>query len=391
VIFYTFVFLCTFISSLTISSPSFWLIEHSLVFCQTKAFLPEVSESINTTKSLNCFVMKGTMQILSQSVSTATLATYALQNELQNAISIASKEASMIEGINLLSYLGNTAEDAVDFLASLVKKNDPTAGSIVEETSESPSENKSPVVFVFAVGMPLFLAVILSMFLIRRNSLRKNDLNALQSWEEYDPTANVLKGTGDPPDSFHDGLYHYMKHGQQQYLSTRCTLCLETRRNINSGMYAEALKFSTSASTLGNMLPKQYRRKGFDNDDEEDEAYQLARARSNMKLGQYHMGMDVHICQSATCARCMANQAPMFVPTGIVRYDKSKGTQPQQNSTNEYVDDNSSLSSSEAPTSRNSADDNQSYETKSTFNRDVCTPLPIPISPPKKGRRWYSK
>lgn len=332
------------------------------------------------------------MQILSQSISTAAVATYALQKELQSAITLASKETSMIEGITLLSYLGSTTEDAVAFLASLSRKNDPTVGSIVEVTSESPSENKSPALFVFAVGMPLVLVAILSMFLIKRRASRKNEVNAIQSWEEYDPTTNVLKGTGDPPDSFHDGLYHYMKHGQQQYLSTRCTLCLETRRNIYSGVYAEALKFSTSGSTFDNILPKQYRKKNFDNNDEEDEAYQLARARSNMKLGQYHMGMDVHVCQSATCARCMANQAPMFVPTGIVRYAKSKGTQPQQNSSNDYVDDNSSLSSSESPTSRNSVDDNQSYETKSTFNRDVCTPLPIPISPPKrKGRRWYSK
>jgi hypothetical protein len=291
----------------------------------------------------------------------------------------------------ILSYLGNTAEDAVIFLANLSKKNDPPVGSIEQVTDESPSEKKSPVAFVFVVGVPLFLALILSMYVVRRRSSGKNGMNTIQSWEEYDPNANVVRGTGDPPDSFHDGLYHYMNHGQQQYLSTRCTLCLETRRNIGSGMYAEALKCNTEISTLGDVLPKQYRNKKLDSHDEEDdddEAYQLARARSDMKLGQYHMGMDVHICQSATCARCMANQAPMFVPTGIVRYSKNKGV--QQNSINEYDDDNSSLSS-ETPTSRNSGEDNQSYETKSTFNRDVCTPIPVLSASTKKGRRWYGK
>ena len=339
--------------------------------------------------------MKGSMQILAQPTSTATAATYALQKELQSATTTISNEIPMYSDMVVLSYLGNTAEDAVIFLASLSKKNNPAVGSIETVTNESPSEKKSPVAFVFVVGVPLLLALFLSMYVVRRRSLDKHGMNTIQSWEEYDPSTNILKGTGDPPDSYHDGLYHYMKHGQQQYLSTRCTLCLETRRNINSGMYTEALKCNTGISTLDKILPKQYRNKkstgnSLDEEYDDDEAYQLARARSDMKLGQYHMGMDVHVCQSATCVRCMANQAPMFVPTGIIRYAKNKGLAPPQNSINEYDDDNSSLSS-ETPTSRNSADDNQSYDTKSTFNRDVCTPMPFPRSSPKKGRRWNSK
>ena len=334
------------------------------------------------------------MQILSQPASAATVATFALHKELKSAITIASKETSMNNEIHILSYLGNTAEDAAFFLTDLSKKNDPPVGSIEEVSNESPSQNKSPVAFVFAVGIPLFLALIISMFLIRRRSIGKHGMNAIQSWEEYDPTANILKGTGDPPDSFHDGVYHYMNRGRQQYLSTRCTLCLETRRNIGSQMYAEALKCNTSMSSIAKILPKQYRTEGVDRNEDEcdnDEAYRLARARSDMKLGQHHMGIDVHACQSATCVRCMANLEPMFVPTGIVRYPTNKHLQARQNSANEYDDDNSSLSSSQTPTSGNSAEDNQSYETKSTFNRDVCTPLPLPRSSPKKVRRWYSK
>ena len=100
-------------------------------------------------------------------------AIYALDKELQNAITTISKEDPKYNDMIVLSYLGNSAEDAVIFLASLSKKNDPTIGSIVQVTSES-KERKSPVAFVFVVGVPLFLAMILSMYVVRRHSSGKN-------------------------------------------------------------------------------------------------------------------------------------------------------------------------------------------------------------------------
>jgi hypothetical protein len=329
------------------------------------------------------------------------MAKYALHQELHSAITAISKGDPMYNDMIILSYLGNTVDDTVAFLTSLSKTNDPSVGSIEVVTNESPSEEKSPIAFVVAIGVPLLLAIILSMYVVRRSLQKKNGMNQFQSWEEYDPAANIVRGTGDPPDSFHDGLYHYMNHGQQRYLSTQCTLCLETRRNIGSRMYAEALKCSSGTSSLGNILPKMYRNKkvgsnGEVNDDDHDEAYQLARAKSDMKLGQYHMGMDVHVCQSATCTRCMANQAPMFVPTGIIRYKNNQGLQSRQfnSTTNEYEgDSSSSLSSSATPASRFSGEDNQSYETKSTMHRNICTPVPVPTLPPntKYRRSRYSK
>jgi hypothetical protein len=356
------------------------------VYCQTKVLLPS-SVTSNVTSDLNCFVMKGTMQILAHPTSTVSLAIDAIQNELQNVVTIASQKDPTVTGVTVLSYLGNSADEAAIFLADLTNKNDNDFGPIVAVTNESPSEGKSPVGFVFAVGIPLCLALLGSIFLIKRRSRMINGVNAFQSWEDYDPTTNVLKGTGDPPDSYHDGLYHYMHHGRQKYLSTRCALCLETKRNISSAMYTAALKCPTSTSTFGNIIPKQYPNSK-DEEYEDDEANQIAQARSDMRLGQYHMGIDVHVCQSATCIRCsnVVNHEPTFVPTGIVRYTRKD---EEQDSNNEDDDDNSSLSSSQTPTSGNSTDDNQSFETKSTYQRNICTP--VPQSPPKRGgqRRWY--
>jgi hypothetical protein len=334
---------------------------------------------------MNCFVIQGTMQILAQPTPTVGVATDALHQELKSVLTVASQKDPVVTDMTILSYLGNSANDAVIFLTDVANKNNPNVGPIEAVTNESPSEGKSSVGFVFAVVIPLMLLLLGSIFLVKRRTRIMNGVNAFQSWEDYDPTTNVLKGTGDPPDSFHDGLYHYMHHGQQKYLSTRCALCLETKRNISSAMYTAALKCNTSTSTLGNILPKQYPTSK-DEDDDFDEEYQITRAKSDMRLGQYHMGMDVHVCQSATCVRCanMERYEPSFVPTGIVRFQNQK----QQDSHVEEDDDNSSLSSSQTPTSGNSTNDNQSFDTKSTFQNNVC----IPTIPSKSDgqRRWYS-
>jgi hypothetical protein len=368
------------------------------VFCKAELFLTTSSAATNSTNATNCFVMKGTMQILAQAASTTSLATSAMQKELQNAMTQISKQDSSLSDIMILSYLGNTAEDAAIFIGELANAGNTNVGSIETVTNGSPSERKSPVGLVFAIFLPLVVILLLSMLLIKRRSKVKNAFgNEVQSWEEYDPSNNMIRGTGDPPDSYHDGLYHYMNLGTQKYLSTRCTLCLETKRNISSGPYLAALKCNTSTSNLANIVSSQYRNDDWnanDNDemDGKDEAYQMARARSDMKLGQQHMGMDVHVCQSSTCVRCMANQAPLFVPTGIIRYPKKKAIQEQPKSGTANYIDNSSLSSSvETPSSGNSVEDNHSFETKSTYERDACTRYPEPRQSPKRGRRWYNK
>ena len=99
----------------------------------------------------------------------------------------------------------------------------------------------------------------------------------------------VIVGTGDPPNSFHEGLYHYTQDGLR-YLSTSCEACLETRRNT----------FYTDRG-----LPTIMEDRVYDNDNEDDNSEFIGVISPDSKdLGTRHLGIDVHKCTSAMCTRC---------------------------------------------------------------------------------------
>ena len=112
----------------------------------------------------------------------------------------------------------------------------------------------------------------------------------------------VLVGTGDHPDSFHEGLYHYTPKAVR-YLSTRCEHCLETRRN---SLYMDLSDRSLPTiheeeAMYGQSLDSDNSLVGFTSPDSKD-------------LGGRHLGIDVHDCTSATCPRCNAgNSSVQFV------------------------------------------------------------------------------
>jgi hypothetical protein len=132
------------------------------------------------------------------------------------------------------------------------------------------------LVLLLGVGLPVFAALILFAVVVqrkRRATMTAKDFGLMSS--EF-----VLVGTGDPPGSFHGGLYHYMADGTR-YLSTNCEGCLETRRN----------SFYTD-NNLGS-IPE-------DREYEED----ILITANSKDLGGKAATMDVHRCGSATCKRC---------------------------------------------------------------------------------------
>jgi len=90
-------------------------------------------------------------------------------------------------------------------------------------------------------------------------------------------------GTGDPPGSFHYGNYHFTKSGTR-YLSTNCEDCYETWKK----------------GFLEDGLPTIMENEILISPDSRD-------------LGAAHMGMDVHVCASATCKQCMHTITPSEV------------------------------------------------------------------------------
>ena len=134
-----------------------------------------------------------------------------------------------------------------------------------------------------AVSVPLIAALLVGLLFYKkqRRTMTASEYNDMMASDF------VIVGTGDHPDSFHEGLYHYTNKGGR-YLSTRCEHCLETRRNT----------FYTDDMDRG--LPTIL----------EDEAYGSDQgfvgivSPDSKDLGNRHLGIDVHKCTSATCTRC---------------------------------------------------------------------------------------
>ncbi|CAB9512831.1 expressed unknown protein [Seminavis robusta] len=147
-----------------------------------------------------------------------------------------------------------------------------------------------------AVSMPLIAALLIGLLLYKkqRRTLTASEYNEMMASDF------VMVGTGDPPGSFHEGLYHYTKDGRR-YLSTRCENCLETRRNT----------FYTDRRGLPTIMEHEV----YNN--ESNNSFVGVISPDSKDLGQRHLGIDVHRCTSSTCTRCNNgdHQTVNFIPS----------------------------------------------------------------------------
>lgn len=200
--------------------------------------------------------------------------------------------------LSFLCYLGDTYEDVyldssytddpiVNFNVSNSTGNETGGGGARGVFGDNTA---GALVLLLGVGLPVAAALILFAVVVqkqRRSTMTAKDFGLMNS--EF-----VLVGTGDPPGSFHEGLYHYMLHGTR-YLSTNCEGCLETRRN----------SFYTD-NNLGS-IPE-------DREYEED----ILITADSKDLGGKTSTMDVHKCSSATCKRCLYGEQSkrvFFIPS----------------------------------------------------------------------------
>ena len=107
-----------------------------------------------------------------------------------------------------------------------------------------------------------------------------------------------IAGTGDPPGSFHEGLYHYMGDGTR-YLSTNCRDCLETRRNSfytddNLGTIPEDEEYEDAIFGQSYYLDEE------EDEEEEDERPYLGHLVGGRSVAR----PNVHVCNSALCDYC---------------------------------------------------------------------------------------
>ena len=85
-------------------------------------------------------------------------------------------------------------------------------------------ENKRYIAFGL---VPLALVLGIVAFLVDKRNQRKA-AGAFLVFDLFDGEPECV-GTGDPPDSYHDGHYHFTFTGTR-YLSTHCECCIETKK-----------------------------------------------------------------------------------------------------------------------------------------------------------------
>jgi hypothetical protein len=295
---------------------------------------------MNATGAKDCKVLNGSMRIIAHVNDDVDYAIASVRDGLEHVMTYGLGQNGDINGIKFLSYLGDSEDEVLALITGgrpgdVVGdgsngsdtgnvSRDGTAGngtnstdgglvtSDITSNADQPDDDKN-LTLLYAVGLPILVALILAAVLRknRRTVVMVTPYHGLLDGKpEY-----ILPGTGDPPGSFHEGLFHYMKHGQS-YLSTNCEVCYQTRRDLHfideiDGIDSDDQTHYDLATILEN---EPYDKSSLDSYEESV----LQRADPDRSLNQNHMGIDVHKCSSATCKICtpfsMMNQLPTFLP-----------------------------------------------------------------------------
>jgi len=275
---------------------------------------PDTVDSLmTTTGALNCVVVRASMRILTRRADVMSFTIMELRFDLEDAMQDGLGQNGEVSDVKFLSYLGDNEDEAfsggVGGGGGGGGEGGSGGGGIVTASTrdgESPYSDDGNLGLILAVGLPVFFVILGAALFTKKRRV----VAAAAYDRERD---GVLVGPGDPPESFHFGLYHYLPNGRS-YLSTRCSKCFAMR---NSGFDflddADDDGLSTEAS-YGEGRMKTIR---------EDEPYGDSisplsnQVDSSHGLGQKHRGMDVHKCKSVTCDPCdEENPRPTtFVPS----------------------------------------------------------------------------
>ena len=243
-----------------------------------------------------------------------------------------------IKHVSKVKWLGTTMEDAINGgpiggAGSSGAGSSTGDGGILDTDStgstedvnsnngDITSEGDFTLRTVFAVSIPLLLLMFLG-FLLAKKKGRENRqaLTVGQAQALASKSGNYkVYGTGDPPRSFHEGLYHYTRGGAR-YLSTCCPHCIETRRN---GYFLDdILEDNLATIAEGERYPPSYDDISMETEGSDSTNGNRLVSPNSKDLGARHFGIDVHNCSSATCAICKRraeNVAFIASPTAAQR------------------------------------------------------------------------
>lgn len=223
-----------------------------------------------------CFVVQGGLTIKARESDDLNKTIESMLDEVADAMTNDKLLGEDIPNVTKVTYLGTSQEDVEN-----AGREQGIVGAGVTSGEDS-IDGDNTVLIVGICASVLLLALLL--LLVYRRKRNSNFLALADDGKGFKP----LPGTGDPPGSFHHGVYHYFRDGQS-YLSTNCYECHETRMLSNSD-YGRVVTapIEESAST---------------------DAYYDKLIRANSKdIGNGHSGMNVHRCASSTCHLCSPNR-----------------------------------------------------------------------------------
>jgi hypothetical protein len=265
-------------------------------------------------------VVRGEMRILAHPVDRLSSVVAGLRTGLQEALNGRSNigQKGEITDVVFLSYLGDNENEALSGHAvgqTGVGASDRGNFGFLEGNATGGDDKQQPLGLIFGLSGVVATVLAAAFFTSKRRLA-----GTTAGFRELDhPSPRCRVGTGDPPGSFHDGLYHYMRHGKR-YLSTRCEECLNTKRN--SIYTVDVVDSSTFANGTLETI-REY--ETYDANGSLDDV--LLRADSGLGLSKHHMGMNVHKCNSATCKLCSPDSPQtIFVPLPVVPESQSGGS-----------------------------------------------------------------
>lgn len=269
-------------------------------------FVLEDEQCAHTTDSSECVIVEGKMALMAHQTDSLNIIVASILDAIQEAmdgdVMIPDEDClSPICSVDKIRWLGTTIEEAR--LGGPLGIGGTDDGVVVDQAAAA-DDDDDDVAFVAYAAIPLVLLLLMS-YLIKK----KRRLLTAGELEEED---YVRIGTGDPPKSFHEGMYHYTRSGAR-YLSTNCPDCEMTRRlgfaNFDDdelpalgerGMY-DPSRASSDDSDLVSHDGSTFRK------------MHHVHPSSN-RLSLKHSSIDVHQCTSATCNICKYRpQDPSFI------------------------------------------------------------------------------
>lgn len=261
-------------------------------------------DKIDETGATSCKILEGNVRVLAENGDSLEYLAASLRDTIEEALNedqVWKQWGDEFPDVVFSCYAGDTYDDVFNPIVPDGGDGDgggmgvfPTnVGS--EEEDDDDDDGGAGLAIVLGVGIPVATALIAASAIFARRE--RTVMTAEDHASTFMDSNFVLVGTGDPPGSFHEGLYHYMRNGQR-YLSTNCEGCVETRRN----------SFFTD-DVLGTIMEdSQYEESILINVDSKD-------------LGRNACTQDVHRCSSSTCIRCFPRDSSKttFVHSGTLR------------------------------------------------------------------------